>query len=579
MNIFKTFQELLAQIIQQTFPRLVLAEHAIVVEAPKDPSHGDLATNAAMVLAKKVGQNPLDLAKNLLAKLSDLEIVESVAVAPPGFINIRLKNSAWHELLKQVLSLKAEYGKCDLGKGKKVNVEYVSCNPTGPMHIGHARGAVYGDVLANILAKCGYEVLREFYVNDAGSQINVLAETVWLRYQGYVNGVEVKIPDGLYPGDYLIPIAQKLAQQFPGQLTREHFMQIKTFAVNEMMELVKADLADLGIKHDVFFSEQTLHDQGIITKVVEQLKDRDIIYEGILPEPKGKKHQEWDSRKQLLFKTSDFGDDQDRPLQKADGSWTYFAADVAYFENKIQRGFDKLVLVLGADHAGYIKRSEAVVKSIDPSKECIIKTCQLVNYLKGGKAMKMSKRAGEFLTVKDIIELVGKDVIRFMMLTRKNDVIIDFDIDALYEYSKDNPVFYVQYAYARICSVFTNAKDNIPAALAKLNTSQIDFSLLSLEQELDLIKIIAQWPKILESSALFFEPHRVVFYLQNLASQFHHLWSLEFNAVAYRFVTADADVTASRLSLAYAVQILLRQGLELLGVEPMEKMSRRIADN
>lgn len=572
MNIFKTFQELLAQIIRQSFPGLVLEDHAIVVEAPKDPSHGDLATNAAMVLAKKVGQKPLDLAENLLAKLSDLEIVESVVVAPPGFINIRLKNSAWHQLLKQVLSLKAQYGKCDLGKGEKVNVEYVSCNPTGPMHIGHARGAVYGDVLANILAKCGYEVLREFYINDAGSQIDTLAETVWLRYQAYINGVEAKIPDGLYPGDYLIPIAQKLAQQFPSKLTREHFEQIKTFAVDEMMQLIKADLADLGIEHEVFFSEKTLHDQGSITRVIERLKDENIIYEGILPEPKGKTHQEWDNRKQLLFKTSDFGDDQDRPLQKADGSWTYFAAEVAYFENKIQRGFDKLILVLGADHAGYIKRSEAVVKSIDASKECIIKTCQLVNYLKDGKAMKMSKRAGEFLTVKDIIEQVGKDVIRFMMLTRKNDVIIDFDVAKVVENSKDNPVFYVQYAHVRICSILTNATQDVPAALAKLNTGEADFSLLSLEQELGLIKTIAQWPKTLEGSALCFEPHRIVFYLQNLASQFHHLWSLHINSSAYRFVTEDADVTASRLSLARGVQIVLRQGLELLGVEPMEKM-------
>ena len=572
MNIFRTFQELLAQIIHQSFPQVVLSDHAIVVEVPKDSSHGDLATNAAMVLARQLGQKPLDLAKDLVAKLSDLEIVNSVIVAPPGFINIRLKKSAWHELLRQVVSLKAQYGKCDLGKGRKVNIEYVSCNPTGPMHIGHARGAVYGDVLANILAKCGYEVLREFYINDAGSQIDKLAETLWLRYQSNINRAEVEIPDGLYPGDYLIPVAQKLVQQCGSHLTKNDFEQIKTFAVSEMLELIKADLANLGIEHEVFFSEKTLHDQGSITSVIERLKDKNIVYEGILPEPKGKKHQEWDSRKQLLFKTTDFGDDQDRPLQKADGSWAYFAAEVAYFENKIQRGFDKLVLVLGADHAGYIKRSEAVVKSIDASKECIIKTCQLVNYLKDGVAMKMSKRAGEFLTVKDIIELVGKDVIRFMMLTRKNDVVVDFDVAKVVEFSKDNPVFYVQYAYVRICSILTNAKEKIPHALTKLNTGQINFSLLILEQELDLIKTIAQWPKILESSALFFEPHRVVFYLQNLASQFHHLWSLQINSAAYRFVTEDADVTASRLSLACAAQILLRQGLELLGVEPVEKM-------
>jgi arginyl-tRNA synthetase len=575
MNIFKEYHTYIIKAAQDLFPNFDLSPlvESIVVEAPKIESHGDLSTNAAMVLASKVAQKPQEIAKKFLEVLTSHDDIAEVSIAGPGFINFKLKQTRWQRCVKEIISLQDQYGSNNIGKGSYVNVEYVSCNPTGPMHIGHARGAVFGDVLANVLMRCGFKVVKEFYINDAGSQVIDLAKTVFLRYKQAVTKEEITIPEGLYPGDYLIPVGEKLAVEYSSSLSENNLEEIKKFAVDEMMELIKSDLNDLGIKHEVFFSEKTLHNQNKIDHIISKLQSEGFVYKGVLPSPKGKTHENWDAKEQLLFKTTDFGDDQDRPLQKSDGSWTYFAAEVAYFENKIERKFNKLVLILGADHGGYIKRSEAVVKAIDSKVECVIKTCQLVNYVQNGIPIKMSKRSGDFSTVKDIIDLVGKDVIRFMMLTRRNDAVIDFDIAKVVEYSKENPVFYVQYAHVRIVSILNNAKENLSSAYAILTSNETDLTLLSLDEEISLIKNLASWPKVLESSAIFFEPHRIAFYLQSIASDFHALWNLNKDGVGYRFVVADSDnLTASRLSMAMALKIIIAQGLNLMGVKPMEKM-------
>jgi arginyl-tRNA synthetase len=575
MNIFKEFRGHIIKLTAELFNEFDLSSvmSNIVVEAPKDPSHGDLSTNVAMILASKVAQKPQIIAAKIKDALANHPDIAQVDIAGPGFINMRLKYEKWQSCVKDIMELGEDYGINNIGQGQNINVEYVSCNPTGPMHIGHTRGAVFGDVLANILQKCGFKVVREFYINDAGSQIETLAKTAFLRYQECITKQPIEIPEGFYPGKYLIPVGEKLAEQYGDKLSEAHLDKIKTFAISEMIKLIKNDLELLGIHHDVFFSEKKLHDEKKIDKIVEKLKAQNLVYEGKLPDPKGKVHENWQAKEQLLFKSTEFGDDQDRPLQKGDGAWTYFASEIAYFEDKINRGFDKLILILGADHGGYIKRSEAVVKAINNNVECIIKTCQLVNYVRDGEPIKMSKRSGEFLTAKDIIDLVGKDAIRFMMLTRRNDIVLDFDVAKVVEYSKDNPVFYVQYAHVRAVSILNNAKENLSQAYEMLSSQKIDLSLLALEEEMTLIKNLATWPKVLESSVIFFEPHRVAFYLQSIASDFHGLWNLSKDGNNYRFITAqDNKLTAARLALVLSVQIIVAQGLKLMGAEPMQKM-------
>jgi arginyl-tRNA synthetase len=572
MNIFKEFRTIVIETILKLFPQEDLGQalDSIVIEAPKDQSHGDLATNAALHLAPKLqDKNPRLVAEKIALALSAHLDVMDAAIAGPGFINIKLTNARWQACVREIISLKEHYGDTDIGRGVRVNVEYVSCNPTGPMHIGHARGAIYGDVLANILQRCGFKVVREFYINDAGGQVEDLAQTVLLRYQQAKSHQEVQIPQGLYPGEYLIPVGQKLAKLHP-HLTQDDLELIKEFAIKEMLELIKQDLQALGVTHEVFFSEKTLHTEKKIDKIIQKLTDQGFVYKGTLPPPKGKTGQKWSAQEQILFKTTAFGDDQDRTLQKGDGAWTYFAAEVAYFEDKIARNFTKLILVLGADHGGYIKRSQALVKAIDSSVECVIKTCQLVNYMQNGAPIKMSKRSGDYSTVKDVIDLAGKDVIRFMMLTRKNDMIIDFDIDLVKEYSKDNPVFYVQYAHVRATSILNNA----PLIACKLlQDMRANLELLVLDSEITLIKKLAQWPKVLEGSAISYEPHRIVFYLQSLASDFHTLWNFNQDNQNYRFIDQDnLEQTSARLALAQSVKIIVAQGLNLMGVQAMEKM-------
>jgi arginyl-tRNA synthetase len=573
MSIFKQLHQEIIAIVKKLFPRQ-LELGAIVVELPKQGINSDLSTNAAMVLASQLALKPLAIAEEIKLELEQIAIIAQVTIAGSGFINIDLKPCAWHDCLSQILQEKEHFGDCNIGQGARVNVEYVSCNPTGPMHVGHTRGAIFGDVLANILQRCGYHIVREFYINDAGSQIQTLAQSTLLRYQQAL-GQQITIPQGLYPGEYLISVAEKLVAKYQNSLGQNDLALIKDFATQQMLEVIKQDLTALGICHDVFFSEQTLHVQNKIAAVISKLEQKGYIYKGILPPPKGKVQENWQPLEQLLFKSSQFGDDQDRPLQRDEGQWSYFAAEIAYFEDKIARGFDIMVLILGADHGGYIKRSQAAVKALDARRKCVIKTCQLVNLIKDGQPLKMSKRAGDFITAKDIIDMVGSSVIRFMMLTRKADAVLDFDVGKVVEFSKDNPVFYVQYACVRSLSVINNAAEQFGSKISfdEKVTGAIDMTKLDLAAEIALIKMLALWPKILESSAIFFEPHRIAFYLQSLAADFHSLWNLNIDGTNYRFIVSnDASLTLARVALCKAMHIIIKQGLEIMGVAAMEKM-------
>lgn len=550
----------------------------IVLESPKDHLNGDLSTNAAMVLANKLQKNPREIAMQLKEKLTINKDIAHIEIAGAGFINFTIQSSFWQQNLKTILEEGKKYGFSNIGADKKVHVEYVSANPTGPMHIGHARGAVYGDVLSNLLKACGYNVTKEYYINDAGSQIDALVRTALLRYQEIALKQHLDIPEGLYPGEYMIPVGEKLYAEYGDDLRtmpeHEALKLIRKFIVDEMMKLIVSDLRDMGVAHDVFFSEQSLHDDKSIEKAIDKLKAKNLIYSGTLPPPKGKPQDEWVSKEQLLFKSTDYGDDQDRPVQKNDGSWSYLAADIAYAENKINRGFEQLIIILGADHGGYVRRMEAIVKSLSDNKVGVeVKLCQLVNYIENGELVKMSKRAGTFTTVRDVINEVGKDIIRFIMLTRKNDIGLDFDLAKVKEQSKDNPVFYVNYAYVRAISILKTAAETAPAALELFTNQDFDLSLLASEEEIQLMKLLASWPRTLVGAALHFEPHRIVFYLQNLASSFHSLWNLGKENNDYRFVIeANPTLTAARLLLATCVKNVIHAGFNVIGVEPAEKM-------
>ncbi len=546
----------------------------ITVEPPRDPAHGDVTTNAAMVLARAAGMKPRDLAEKLAALLRAEPDFKEVEIAGPGFINMRLSDAFWPQLLDAVLAEGEAYGRSDIGRGEKVNVEYVSANPTGPLHVGHTRGAVFGDALANLLEETGHDVTREYYINDAGAQVDVLARSVFLRYREALGEDIGEIPAGLYPGDYLKPVGAALAEKYGRSLLEkpeeEWLPLVRDFAVERMMALIREDLAALGIEHEVFFSERTLHESGLIDDTIRELEKRGLVYVGRLPPPKGKPPEDWEDREQLLFRSSDFGDDIDRPLKKSDGSYTYFAADVAYIRNKLERGFTQLVYVLGADHGGYVKRLEAVNKALSGgSARLIARLCQLVKLYRGGEPVKMSKRAGDFVTLRQVVNEVGPDVVRFMMLTRRNDAPLDFDFEKVTEQSRDNPVFYVQYAHARICSVLRNAKEELGAEAQ----GDVDFSLLSDEAERQLIRRIGEYPRMLEQAARAHEPHRVAFYLQDLAAEFHALWNKGKEKPELRFIIPENPLLSrTRLAFLRAIRYCLANGLRILGVRPVEKM-------
>ena len=549
---------------------------AITVEPPRDATHGDMATNAAMVLAKPAGIAPTLIAEALAIELARDPRITGVDVAGPGFLNLRLAPSVWQGLVQTVLQTGPAFGKSTLGQGLRVNVEFVSANPTGPMHVGHVRGAVFGDALARLLSFAGYDVTREYYINDGGAQVDVLARSAYERYRE-ANGLEPEIREGLYPGDYLIPVGEALKAQFGDTLLdkgEQYWLaEIRDIATNLMMQMIREDLALLGVQMDVYSSEKAIYGTGRIEAAVDVLRKMDLIYEGFLEQPKGKTLDDWEPREQMLFRSTAYGDDVDRPVKKSDGSWTYFAPDIAYHYDKVTRGFDLLIDILGADHGGYVKRMKAAVAALSDARVPLdIKLIQLVKLYKNGEPFKMSKRAGTFVTLRDVVEQVGADVTRFVMLSRKNDMALDFDFDKVMEQSKDNPVFYVQYANARINSVMRKALeaglDVSDAAIAAA-----DLTKLSHPAELGLAKKIAEWPRLVDIAARTNEPHRVAFYLYELASDFHGLWNKGNDDTTLRFVQdGDAATTQAKIALAQAVGVVISAGLGILGVTPVEEM-------
>jgi arginyl-tRNA synthetase len=580
MNLFTEMRGLVLNALEQMTAAGELPDGLdfanVTVEPPRDPAHGDMATNAAMVLAKPAKSKPRDIAEKLAERLGADARITSAEVAGPGFLNLRLDAGQWHGIVQTALTTGSAYGRSTMGQGKKVNVEYVSANPTGPMHVGHTRGAVFGDALASLLDYVGYEVTREYYINDGGAQVNVLARSAYLRYLE-AHGKTVEFPEGTYPGDYLVPVGDALKEKYGDSLVDQPedvwLDDIREYATEAMMDMIRGDLAALGVKMDTYYSEKSLYGTGQIEAALERLKGLHLIYEGVLEPPKGKLPEDWEEREQTLFKSTQYGDDVDRPVQKSDGSWTYFAPDIAYHWTKVERGFDLLIDVFGADHGGYVKRMKAAVAALSEGRVPLdIKLIQLVKLFKNGEPFKMSKRAGTFVTLRDVVEQVGADVTRFHMLTRKNDAPLDFDFDKVLEQSKDNPVFYVQYAHARVCSVLRKATD---AGIAHddATLAAADLSGLTHEAELTVAKKLAEWPRLVEIAGRTNEPHRVAFYLYDLASDFHSLWNRGNDDMSLRFLQeGDAATSQAKIALARAVAVVIAAGLGILGVKPAEEM-------
>ncbi|MCG7521188.1 arginine--tRNA ligase [Ruegeria sp. Ofav3-42] len=580
MNLFSEIRGLVLDALAQMQSEGALPEGLsfdnVAVEPPRDAAHGDMATNAAMVLAKPAKVKPRDIADALAGKLAADDRITSAEVAGPGFLNLRLAPSVWQDVLAAVLEKGTDYGRSSMGHGLKVNVEYVSANPTGPLHVGHTRGAVFGDALASLLAYSGHDVTREYYINDGGAQVDVLARSAFERYRE-ANGLSPEIAEGLYPGDYLIPIGEALKEKYGDSLIdkpeSEWLEELREFSTDAMMDLIRADLKALGVEMDVFFSEKSLYGTGRIEAALQSLTDKGLIYEGVLEPPKGKKPEDWEPREQTLFKSTEHGDDVDRPVKKSDGSWTYFAPDIAYHYDKVTRGFDALIDVFGADHGGYVKRMKAAVSALSDSKVPLdIKLTQLVKLWKNGEPFKMSKRAGNFVTLRDVVDQVGPDVTRFVMLTRKNDAPLDFDFDKVLEQSRENPVFYVQYAHARVMSVLRRAAEaEIAADDATLKGA--DLGKIDHASELTVAKKLAEWPRLIEIAARTNEPHRVAFYLYELAGDFHALWNKGNDETQLRFIQdGDVATSQSKIALARAVSVVISAGLGILGVTPAQEM-------
>ncbi len=594
MTLFARLEREIADVVTQlaqadflslTAERLAELIPRITLEPPRDPSHGDLATNAALILAKPAGRPPRELAATLAEHLKDHPDIEKAEVAGPGFLNLTLAPKAWQGVIREILAAGPDYGRSDLGAGKKVNVEFVSANPTGPMHVGHCRGAVFGDALARLLAYTGHDVTREYYINDAGAQVDVLARSAYLRYREALGEDIGEIPEGLYPGDYLKPVGAALAEAHGRALLdqpEETWLPIvRDAAIDAMMAQIREDLAALHIHHDVFFSERTLHAPGDsgksrIAELIDWLRERGLVYEGRLPPPKGKPAPDWEDREQLLFRATQFGDDVDRPLVKSDGSYTYFAADMAYHYDKFRRGFLTMIDVWGADHGGYVTRMKGAVAAVTEGKgELDVKICQLVKLLRGGEPVKMSKRAGSFVTLRDVVDEVGVDPVRFMMLYRKNDAPLDFDFEKVQEQSRDNPVFYVQYAHARAHSVLYRKLPDIFPDLAISSITEGDVALERLVDpgELAIMKRLAQYPRMIASAATAHEPHRIAFYLYDLASDLHAQWNRGTDKPQLRFIREDdRALTEARLALLSATATVIANGLDLLGVQAVEEM-------
>lgn len=584
MNIFAEFNERIRKIVENlgiaAIDGSTLDLGRVSVEAPRDPSHGDLATNAAMVLAKPAGQNPRALAERIAAALRADPDVKAADVAGPGFVNIALDDRFWQDGLAKMLASGTDYGRSTKGAGRKVNVEYVSANPTGPMHVGHCRGAVVGDALANLLAFAGCDVTKEYYINDAGAQIDVLGRSAMLRYREALGEMIGEIPAGLYPGDYLVPVGQALAKEFGDRLLRmpeaEALAIVKDRTIDAMMDMIRDDLALLNVRHEVFFSERTLHADNAraIRAAISDLTLKGHIYKGKLPPPKGEKPEDWEDREQTLFRSTEVGDDIDRPLVKSDGTFTYFAADVAYLRDKLARGFNETIFILGADHGGYVKRMEALARAVSGgSMKLTVLLCQLVKLYRDGEPVRMSKRSGDFVTLREVVEEVGRDPIRFMMLYRKSDAPLDFDFAKVTEQSKDNPVFYVQYASARTHSVFRQAAEQIGTIELDRGALSRQVSLLRDEGEIALVRKLAEYPRVIEQAAQALEPHRLAFYLYDLASAFHAQWNRGTENPDLRFVKVnDPELSQARLGLVQAVSDVLTSGLALIGAEAPTEM-------
>ncbi|MGC8202707.1 arginine--tRNA ligase [Aliiroseovarius sp. PTFE2010] len=539
----------------------------VAVEPPRDALHGDMATNAAMVLAKPSGKKPRDIADALADRLRGDARVASADVAGPGFLNLRLAGDVWTGLVQGILST-PDYGRSTMGQGARINVEFVSANPTGPMHVGHARGAIFGDALADLLDFAGYDVTREYYINDGGAQVDVLARSAFARYREAC-GESFEIGEGMYPGEYLVSVGRALKDRYGDTLLdkgeQDWLPEVREIATDLMMAMIRDDLAALGVEMDHYFSEKSLYDTGLIEAAINELDEKGLIYRGTLEPPKGKLPEDWEPREQTLFKSTDYGDDVDRPIKKSDGSWTYFAPDIAYHYDKVKRGYDQLIDVFGADHGGYVKRMKAAVGALsDNTVPLDVKLVQLVKLYKNGEPFKMSKRAGTFITLRDLVEQAGADVARFHMLTRKNDAPLDFDFAKVLEQSKDNPVFYVQYAHARVCSVLRKA--------AEQGIALTDTPNLTDDAELALARKLADWPRQVEIAAKGHEPHRIAFYLYDLASDFHALWNKGNDKPELRFLQDDPAASAAKIALPRAVSVVISSGLGILGVTPAEEM-------
>ena len=582
MNIYQNVEHMLMEAFNTILgPKDIVKidQNLINVEPPRDKGHGDVATNVAMIFSKKLSIKPRDLAIKICNELDRNDEVSAAEVAGPGFINIKLVDEVWFKSLHFILKSGKDYGSSTLGTGKKINIEYVSANPTGPLHAAHARGAVVGDALARLLMKTGYEVCKEYYINDAGSQVDILGQSTFLRYKEVLGDDSIVIPDGHYPGVYLkdiaLEIVEKDGDKWLSKSVEERLDAFRKYSVQMMMEKVKADLNSLGIEMDIFSSEQSLIQSGGVDGVLKILEERELLYEGVLDPPKGKQSENWISRPQRLFKSTLFGDDVDRAIQKTDGNWTYFASDIAYHYDKYKRGFTEMIDIWGADHGGYVKRMQSAVNAVTFNEAKLdVKICQIVHMLRDGKPVRMSKRSGDFVTIEDVVKAVGKDVIRFIMLTRKNDQVLEFDFDKVVEQSRDNPVFYVQYAHARCCSVLRNADiGNNGGSFEKSNFCNNNLSLLTDENELNVIKILTNWPRIIQGAAKAHEPHRIAFYLSDLAAAFHSLWNKGKEDEKLRFIIEDdKELSSARLSLIKAIAIVIASGLEVIGIEAAEEL-------
>jgi len=583
MDLFSHFEKkiqiIVRDLIEEGHLPDSLGTSSVKAEPPRDPTHGDITTNVAMVLAKPANRAPKELAEIISERIAMFDQVSEVVIAGPGFINFNLEASFWHGILKEIIKLGVSYGNHDFGKGARVNVEFVSANPTGPLHVAHARGAVIGDVLGNLLSKVGYEVTKEYYINDAGTQVDKLALSTHLRYREILVKETPSFAEGFYPGEYLVEIAKLIAERdgekWLGVDKKFWVKELKGFVINEIVENIKRDLSYLGIHHDVFSKESALIKNRVVEGVVEKLEKNGLIYEGVLEKPKGKQITDWEPRNQKLFRATKFDDEVDRPLQKSDGAWTYFANDIAYHFDKYNRGFTKMINIFGADHGGYVKRMQAATKAVSDNNACLeIKLCQIVHLKKGGKPLRMSKRAGNFVTLRELIDSVGKDVVRFFMLTRKNDTQMDFDLEKVLDQSKDNPIFYVQYAHARCCSVLRHAIENLSnKEISSETLEHVPLDTLNHPLELQLAKTLASWPRFVMNAAIANEPHRITNFLNDVATAFHSLWNKGNENAELRFIQPEAKhVTLARLALIKCVALTISSGLAVCGIEPMDEL-------